>query len=67
MLQKKLCHQKQRLLNFQREGSNLDERVFGQPLLPSSGKFDPLKTRKAMAHWIMIYEHPFIIYEEGFI
>ena len=43
-----------------------DEVEFITPAL-SNGKFDMLKMREAIAHWILMHEHPFtIVEEEGF-
>lgn len=60
---KRLHDHKQKILNFQREGSSVELPL----MLTPSGKYDTLKTREAISHWIMMHEHPFIICEEGFI
>ncbi|XP_020272551.1 zinc finger BED domain-containing protein RICESLEEPER 2-like [Asparagus officinalis] len=61
---KKLHDQRQQTLNFQRDGSTIERPI----MLPPGGKYNHLKVREALAHWVMMHEHPFTVAEEeGFL
>ncbi|XP_020260626.1 zinc finger BED domain-containing protein RICESLEEPER 2-like [Asparagus officinalis] len=61
---KKLLDQRQQTLNFQRDGSTIECPI----MLPPGEKYNHLKVREALAHWVMMHEHPFTVAEEeGFL
>ncbi|XP_020254292.1 zinc finger BED domain-containing protein RICESLEEPER 2-like [Asparagus officinalis] len=61
---KKLHDQRQQTLNFQRDGSTIERPI----MLPPGGKYNHLKVREALAHWVMMHGHPFTVAEEeGFL
>ncbi|GJX57927.1 zinc finger BED domain-containing protein RICESLEEPER 2-like protein [Tanacetum coccineum] len=62
---RKLVIQKQGLLNFQPDGSNVSS---SEPdLAPAivNGKYDHMRMRESIAHWILMHEHSFSIVEEA--
>lgn len=66
-LKRMIFQKQQRLINFQAsEATNENDQEVITPAL-TDGKFDMAKMREAMAHWILMHEHPFtIVEEEGF-
>ena len=63
---------RQKTLNYQPNGSNVEVDLVGAPLLAPSiggfiGKYDQYKVREAVSHWVLMHEHRFsIVEEEGF-
>nr|DAD43596.1 TPA_asm: hypothetical protein HUJ06_001826 [Nelumbo nucifera] len=57
----------QMTLNFQPMDSNVDVDIVGPPLLDTSiaAKYDHSKMREAVAHWVLMHEHPFTVVEEN--
>ncbi|XP_010277695.1 PREDICTED: zinc finger BED domain-containing protein RICESLEEPER 2-like [Nelumbo nucifera] len=56
-------------LNFQPVDSSVDVDIVSPPLLDPTiaAKYDHSKMRKAIAHWVLMHEHPFTVVEdEGF-
>nr|DAD38918.1 TPA_asm: hypothetical protein HUJ06_013240 [Nelumbo nucifera] len=69
-LKAKKQHKQQMTLNFQPIDSNVDVEIVGPTLLDPivATKCDHSKMREAIAHWVLMHEHPFtIVEEEGFI
>ncbi|KAG9440153.1 hypothetical protein H6P81_020318 [Aristolochia fimbriata] len=60
---RKVTMRKQKNLNFQAVDNNVDRSLVG-PLLNFGGEYDQAKMRKAIAHWILMHEHPFMVVEE---
>ncbi|XP_019433339.1 PREDICTED: zinc finger BED domain-containing protein RICESLEEPER 2-like [Lupinus angustifolius] len=58
----------QKKLNLQPAKSMVDAKLYGPLLVNPNVKYDHARQREAIAHWIMMHEHPFnIVEEEGFI
>lgn len=59
-----LIMKRQGMLNFQPDGSNVG--VNHPDLVPAivNGKYDPMRMRESIAHWILMHEHSFSVVEE---
>ncbi|XP_024626091.1 zinc finger BED domain-containing protein RICESLEEPER 2-like [Medicago truncatula] len=67
LIYKKLAAQQQKL-NLKPTQSMIDEKLSGPLLMNLSAKYDHERQREAIAHWVMMHEHPFsIVEEEGFL
>ena len=56
---------KQGLLNFQRDDSNVSSSEPGLAPAIVNGKYDHIRMRECIAHWILMHEHSFSIVEEA--
>ena len=62
---KKALHLKQQqMINFLPFDSSIDTNQSGFVSALNSGKFDMLKMREGIAHWLTMHEHPFTMVEE---
>ncbi|GJX23022.1 zinc finger BED domain-containing protein RICESLEEPER 2-like protein [Tanacetum coccineum] len=62
---RKLVMKKQGILNFQPNGSNVSS---SEPALAPAivnGKYDHMRMRESIPHWILMHEHSFFIVEEA--
>ncbi|GKC31457.1 hypothetical protein Tco_1038751, partial [Tanacetum coccineum] len=62
---RKLVMKKQGILNFQSNGSNVSS---SEPALAPAivnGKYDHMRIREYIPHWILMHEHSFFIVEEA--
>ena len=62
---RKLAMKKQGLLNFQPDDSNVSSSEPGLAPAIVNGKYDHMRMRECIAHWILMHEHSFSIVEEA--
>ena len=60
-MQRKIYQNQQQRINFQPVNTGVNVQIL---LALTDGKFDMEKMRNAVAHWILMHEHPFSIMEE---
>ncbi|GJU45422.1 putative zinc finger, BED-type containing protein, partial [Tanacetum coccineum] len=62
---RKLVMKKQGLLNFQPDDSNVGSSEPGLAPAIVNGKYDHIRMRESIVHWILMHEHSFSIVEEA--
>ncbi len=66
-IKRKLHLKKQGLLNFQPSDTKVSVNLPALAAAIVDGKYDPLKMREAICHWVLMHEHPFsVVDEDGF-
>ncbi|GJT12801.1 core-2/I-branching beta-1,6-N-acetylglucosaminyltransferase family protein [Tanacetum coccineum] len=63
-IKRKLVMKKQGLLNFQPDDSNVSSNEPNLAPAIVNGKYDHIRMRESIAHWILMHEHSFSIVEE---